>query len=168
MIIDLMKTFMSSQTVMAKRSRKDLERRNRQMPRETESSNTMSQSQMKSGGRPYIYVVGASGTAVIDPTNWQLIVIAPGIVPGPTGFLVDNHYLDQSRRLWSVSSGTQPVMPWEEPALGRVSVWDAKSFRNEKMIGLGQNVVHTAGMTPHCKFAAVAIHTENGLPVYYT
>src|SRR5438552_16640206 len=110
---------MSSETVMTKRSRKDLERRNRQMPREMESSNTMSQSQMKSGWRPYIYVVGASGTAVIDPANWQLIVIAPGIVPGPTGFLVDNHYLDQSRRLWSVSSATNQSCP------GRRLPWDA-------------------------------------------
>src|SRR5437660_997050 len=151
-----------------KRSRKDLERRNRSTPREMESSDMLSQSQMKSGGRPYIYVVGASGTAVIDPTNWQLIVIAPGIVPGPTGFLVDNHYLDQSRRLWSVSSGTQPVMPWEEPALGRVSVWDAKSFRNEKMIGLGQNVVNTVGMTPDGRFAVVPISTANKLNVYNT
>jgi hypothetical protein len=32
--------------------------------------------------RPYIYVIGATGTAVIDPTNRQLIVIAPGITPG--------------------------------------------------------------------------------------
>ena len=119
-------------------------------------------------GRPYIYVIGATGTAVIDPTNWQLIVIAPGIVPGPTGFLVDNHYLDQSRRLWSVSSGTQPVMPWEEPAMGRVSVWDGKSFRNEKTIDLGQNVVNTVGMTPDGKFAVVPISTANRLNVYDT
>src|SRR5256885_15995262 len=110
MIIDLMKTFMSSQTVMARRSRKDLERRNRQMPREMESSNTMSQSQMKNGGRPYIYVVGATGTAVIDPANWQLIVIPPGIVSGATGFLVVNYHFHQSCRLWSVFSGHQPVM----------------------------------------------------------
>src|SRR2546428_400284 len=168
MIIDLMKTFMSSQTVMAKRSRKDLERRNRQMPREMESSNTMSQSQMKSGGRPYIYVIGAAGTAVIDPSNWQLIVIAPGIVPGPTGFLVDNHYRDQFHRLWSVSSATQPVMPWEESAPGDVSVWDAKSFRNENTIGLGQNVVNTVGLTPDGKFAVVPVSTANQLYVYDT
>src|SRR6266571_40143 len=169
MIIDLMKTFMSSQTVMAKRSRKDLERRNRQMPREMESSkNMMSQNQLKSGGHPYIFVIGATATAVIDPANWQLIVIATGIVPGPTGFLVDNHYLDQSRRLWSVSSATQPVMPWEAPAMGRVSVWDARSFRNEKTIGLGQNVVNTVGLTPDGKFAVVPISTANKLNVYDT
>src|SRR5438128_243145 len=110
---------MCSETVMARRSRKDLASRNRRMPREMESSNMMTQNQMQSGRHPYIYVVGAKGTAVIDPTNWKLIVLAAGIVPGPTGFLVDNHYLDQFRRLWSVSSATQPVMPWEAPALGR-------------------------------------------------
>src|SRR5437660_4485740 len=168
MIIDLMKTFMSSQTVMAKRSRKDLEKTKRQMPREMESSNSMSQSQLKSGGRPYIYVVGATGTAVIDPANWQLIVIAPGIVPGPTGFLVDNHYLDQSSRLWSVASGTQPVMPWEALAMGRVSGWDGKSIRNEKTIDLGQNVVNTVGMTTDGKFAVVPVSTANKLNVYNT
>jgi hypothetical protein len=75
---------------------------------------------MKRGGHPYIYVVGATGTAVIDPTDWQLLVIASGIVPGPTGFLVDNHYLDQFHRLWSVSSATQPVMPWEASVPGGV------------------------------------------------
>ena len=159
---------MPSQTVMAERSRKDLERRNRRTPREIESSSTMSQNQLKSGGHPYIYVIGATGTAVIDPNNWQLVVIAPGIVPGPTGLLVDNHYLDQSNRLWSVASGTQPVMPWEPPATGLVSVWDAKSFRNEKTIDLGQNVVNTVGMTPDGKFAVVPISTANRLNVYDT
>jgi len=139
------------------------------MPREMESSkNMMSQNQLKSGGHPYIFVIGATATAVIDPANWQLIVIATGIVPGPTGFLVDNHYLDQSRRLWSVSSATQPVMPWEAPAMGRVSVWDARSFRNEKTIGLGQNVVNTVGLTPDGKFAVVPISTANKLNVYDT
>jgi len=159
---------MSSETVMARRSRKDLERRNRDMPREMESSDAVSQNQMKSGGRPYIYVVGATGTAVIDPANWQLIVIAPGIAPGPTGFLVDNHYLDQSRRLWSVASGTQPIMPWEAPALGRLSVWDSKTFRNENTVVLGQNVVNTVGLTPDGKFAVVPVSTANRLNVYDT
>src|SRR3989442_7714633 len=159
---------MCSETVMAKRSRKDLESRNRSTPRDMESSSMMSQNQMQKGGHPYIYVVGATGTAVIDHSSWQLVVIAPGIVPGPTGFLVDNHYLDQSRRLWSVSSGTEPVMPWEVPATGRVSVWDAKSFQNEKTIGLGQNVVNTVGMTPDGKFAVVPISTANTLNVYDT
>src|SRR5437588_11176499 len=126
MIIDLMKTFMSSQTVMAKRSRKDLGRRNRRMPSEMESSSMMSQSQMQKGGHPYIYVIGATGTAVIDPANWQLIVIALGIVPGQTGFLVDNHYLDQSSRLWSGDSGTQPLMTELPAALVSDSVWDAR------------------------------------------
>src|SRR2546427_6091349 len=159
---------MSSQTVMAKRSRKDLESRNRSTPSDMESSSMMSQNQMQKGGHPYIYVVGATGTAVIDPISWQLIVIAPGIVPGPTGFLVDNHYLDQSRRLWSVSSATRPVMPWEAPAQGGVYVWDARTFRNEKTIGLGQNVVNTVGMTPDGKFAVVPISTANRLNVYDT
>src|SRR5207244_9329342 len=145
------------------RSQNDLERRNSRTPREIESSSTMSQNQLKSGGHPYIYVIGAMGTAVIDPSNWQLVVIAPGIVPGPTGFLVDNHYLDQSRRLWSVFSGAEPVMPWEAPAMGRVSVWDARSFRNEKTIGLGQNVVNTVGLTQDGKFAVVPISTANKL-----
>ena len=127
-----------------------------------------SQDQIQKEGHPYIYVVGATGTAVIDPTNWQLIVIAPGIVPGPTGFLVDNHYLDQLNRMWSVSSATHPVMPWEASVPGSVSVWDAKSFRNENTIGLEQNVVNTVGLTPDGKFAVVPISTANQLYVYDT
>lgn len=119
-------------------------------------------------GHSYIYVIGAAGTVVIDPTNWQLIVVAPGILPGHTGFLVDNHYRDQSGRLWSVASAAPPVMPWEEWALGGVSVWDAKTFRNEKMIGLGQNVVNTVGLTPDGKFAVVPVTTANQLNVYDT
>src|SRR5438309_9405599 len=93
----------------------------------TESSKQSSAASLGSrakAGHPYIYVIGAAGTAVIDPSNWQLIVIAPGIVPGPTGFLVDNHYRDRFGRLWSVSSATQPAMPWEASAPGVVSVWD--------------------------------------------
>jgi YVTN family beta-propeller protein len=119
-------------------------------------------------GHPYIYVVGANGTAVIDPSSWQLITIAPGIALGPTGFLVDNHYRDQSGRLWSVLSATQPVMPWEAPAMGLVSVWDGKTFRNEKTIDLGQNVVNTVGLTPDGKFAVVPVSTANELNVYDT
>ena len=45
--------------------------------------------------------------------------------------------------------------------MGRVSVWDAKSFRNEKTIGLGQNVVNTVGLTPDGKFAVVPISTAD-------
>jgi DNA-binding beta-propeller fold protein YncE len=119
-------------------------------------------------GRPYVYVVGATGTAVIDPTNWELIVIAPGIIPGHTGFLVDNHYRDQLGRLWSVSSMIQPVMPWDIPTPGSVSVWDAKTFRNQNTIELGQNVVNTVGLTPDGKFAVVPISTANQLNVYDT
>jgi len=120
------------------------------MPSEMESSSMMSQSQMQKGGHPYIYVIGATGTAVIDPANWQLIVIALGIVPGPTGFLVDNHYLDQSSRLWSVASGTQPVMPWEALAMpdgkfavvpistaNKLNVYDTSSFEQVATISVG-------------------------------
>jgi YVTN family beta-propeller protein len=128
----------------------------------------MSQKQMQSSGRPHIYVVGATGTAVIDPTNWQLVVTAPGIMPGPTGFLVDNHYRDQLGRIWSVLSVTQPIMPWETPTMARVSVWDGKTFRSEKTIALGQNVINTVGLTPDGKFAVVPITTANQLNVYDT
>ena len=34
--------------------------------------------------RPYLYVVGANGTAIIDPSNWQVIVAAPRVPPGRT------------------------------------------------------------------------------------
>src|SRR5579864_6195003 len=101
-----------------------------------ERGNAEALSSRARGAHPYIYVVGATGTAVIDPTNWQLIVIAPGITPGETGFLVDNHYRDQFGRLWSVFSATQHLFPWEAPSMGGVSVWDAKTFRNEKTIDL--------------------------------
>src|SRR2546427_2999032 len=119
-------------------------------------------------GRPYIFVIGATGTAVIDPTNWELIVIAPGIMPGHTGFLVDNHYRDRFDRLWSVASATQPVMPWDTSIPGTVSVWDAKTFRNQYTIELGENVVNTVGLTPDGKFAVVPISTANQLNVYDT
>lgn len=119
-------------------------------------------------GHPYLFVIGATGTAVIDPSIGQLIVIAPGIVPGPTGFLVDNHYRDQFRRLWSVASANQPAMPWEVAAPGSLSVWDGKSFRNENRIDLGQNVVNTVGLTPDGKFAVVPVSTANQLNVYDT
>ena len=59
-------------------------------------------------------------------------------------------------------------MPWEAPAQGGVYVWDARTFRNEKTIGLGQNVVNTVGMTPDGKFAVVPISTANKLNVYNT
>ena len=59
-------------------------------------------------------------------------------------------------------------MPWEEWALGGFSVWDAKTFRNEKRIGLGQNVVNTVGLTPDGKFAVVPVTTANQLNVYDT
>jgi DNA-binding beta-propeller fold protein YncE len=59
-------------------------------------------------------------------------------------------------------------MPWEVPALGRVSVWDSKTFRNENAIVLGQNVVNTVGLTPDGKFAVVPVSTANRLNVYDT
>jgi DNA-binding beta-propeller fold protein YncE len=119
-------------------------------------------------GHPHIYIIGAAGTAVIDTSDWQLVAIASGIEPGPLGFLVDNHYRDRFGRLWSVLSGTQPVFPWQEPAQGRVLVWDGKSFRNENTIRLGQNVVNTVGLTPDGKFAVVPVTTANQLNVYDT
>jgi YVTN family beta-propeller protein len=132
------------------------------------NAQTLSESSQMKSGHPYIYVVGAMGTAVIDPSNWQLIAIAPGITPGETGFLVDNHYRDRFGRLWSASSATQQLFPWQAPTMGGVSVWDAKSFRNEKTIDAGQNVVNTVGLTPDGKFAVVPISTANELHVIDT
>jgi len=46
-------------------------------------------------GRPYLYIVGANGTAIVDPSNGHVIVTAPRIVPGRDGDLIfDNHYRD--------------------------------------------------------------------------
>jgi len=115
-------------------------------------------------GRPYIYVVGANGTAVIDPTNWQLIVVAPGVAPGAWYVFMDNHYRDQLGRVWSQSSAIEESYS----ALAGVYVTDPKTFRNEKTIPLGYNSVHTVGLTPDGKFAVVPISTENKLNVYDT
>ena len=128
------------------------------MPREMESSNMMSQNQMQSGGHPYICVVGPAGTAVIDPANWRLIRMAPG-VPG----LLDNHYRDQFGRLWSDSTAT-PL----GTMLAGVFVSDSKTFRNENTISLGQNVLETVGLTPDGKFAVVPVPTANELHVFDT
>src|ERR1700758_5808929 len=95
---------------------------------------TQTESFNQKAGHSYIYVIGATGTAIIDPSNWELIAIASGITPGETGFLVDNHYRDKSGRIWSVFSATEQLFPWQAPATGGISVWDAKSFRNEKII----------------------------------
>jgi DNA-binding beta-propeller fold protein YncE len=59
-------------------------------------------------------------------------------------------------------------MPWDASALGSVSVWDAKSFRNEATIGAGQNVVNTVGLTPDGQFAVVPVSSANRLNVYDT
>jgi DNA-binding beta-propeller fold protein YncE len=120
-------------------------------------------SQVKAG-RPYIYVVGANGTAVIDPTNGQLIVVASGVAPGSWYLFMDNHYRDQLGRVWSQSSALEESYS----ALADVYVTDPKTFRNEKTIPLGYNAVHTVGLTPDGKFAVVPVSTENKLNVYDT
>jgi YVTN family beta-propeller protein len=115
-------------------------------------------------GRPYIYVVGANGTAVIDPTNWQHIVTAPGVAPGAWYLFLDNHYRDQLGRVWSQTSAIEESYS----ALADVYITDPKTFRNEKTIPLGYNAVHTVGLTPDGKFAVVPVSTGNKLNVYDT
>ena len=132
----------------------------------TESSKQSSAASLGSrakAGRPYIYVVGANGTAVIDPSSMQLIVVAPGVAPGVWYIFMDNHYRDQSGRLWSQSSATE-----DSSALAGVYITDPKTFRNVERIPLGYNAVHTVGLTPDGKFAVVPISTENKLNVYDT
>jgi DNA-binding beta-propeller fold protein YncE len=115
-------------------------------------------------GRPYLYVVGANGTAIVDPSNGHVIVTAPRIVPGRDVDLVfDNHYRDPWGRVWSVASATEDG---STPA--SVYVTDPKTFRNAKTIALGHNVVHTPGLTPDGKFAVVPVSSENRLHVYDT
>jgi DNA-binding beta-propeller fold protein YncE len=133
----------------------------------TESSNQSSVASLSSrakAGRPYIYVVGANGTAVIDPTNFQHIVTAPGVAPGAWYIFMDNHYRDQFGRLWGQSSALEESYS----ALAGVYITDPKTFRNEKTISLGYNAVHTVGLTPDGKFAVVPISTTNQLNVYDT
>ena len=112
-------------------------------------------------GRPYLYVVGPNGTAVIDPSNWHVIVVAPRM-PG-TGNVFDNHYLDRLGRVWSVGSATE-----DGATPARVYVTDPKTLSNAKTISLGHNVVHTPGLTPDGKFAVVPVSSENRLHVYDT
>jgi YVTN family beta-propeller protein len=121
--------------------------------------------EMKSSkaGRPYLYIVGANGTAVIDPTNWQVIVIAPRIAPGTNDLIFDNHYLDQSGRVWAVGSASE-----DGSVTAGVHVMDPKTLRNAKTISLGHNVVHTPGLTPDGRFAVVPVSSENKLHVYDT
>jgi DNA-binding beta-propeller fold protein YncE len=131
----------------------------RRKPREM-----MSQEQIQSeAGHPYIYVVGATGTAVIYPSNGRLIVIASGVAPREEFLLVDNHYRDEFGSLWSQTSATE-----DGSIPAAVYVTDPKTFRNEKTIPLGQNAVHTPGLTPDGKFAVVPISTENQLNVHDT
>jgi YVTN family beta-propeller protein len=115
-------------------------------------------------GRRYLYVVGLNGTAVIDPSNWQVIFIAPKRKTLGTGERVfDNHYLDQLSRVWSVSSATE-----DGSAPASVYVTDPKTLNNTETISLGHNVIHTPGLTPDGKFAVVSVSTENRLHVYDT
>jgi len=114
-----------------------------------------------SSGHPYLYVVGPNGTAIIDPSNWQVVVVAAKM-PG-TGNVFDNHYLDQKGRVWSVGSAT---LDGSRPA--RVYVTDPKTLNNVTTVDLGHNVVHTPGLTPDGKFAVVPVSSENKLHVYDT
>ncbi len=50
-------------------------------------------------GRPYLYVVGGNGTAVIDPSNWHVVFVAPRVAPKTGERVFDNHYLDQVSRV---------------------------------------------------------------------
>ena len=133
----------------------------------TESSKQSSAASLGSrakAGRPHIYVVGSNGTAVIDPSNMQLIVVAPGVAPGVWYIFMDNHYRDQLGRVWSQSSAIEESYS----ALAGVYITDPKTFRNVERIPLGYNAVHTVGLTPDGKFAVVPISTENKLNVYDT
>jgi hypothetical protein len=123
----------------------------------------LSSQEKEKAAHPYIYIVSADATAVVDPTNWQLIVVASGVAPGMKGLLMENHYRDQSGRLWSESQATA-----DGSALAGVYVTDPKTFRNEKTIPLGQNVLNTVGLTPDGKFAVVPVSTANQLNVYDT
>ena len=114
-------------------------------------------------GHPYLYIVGPNGTAIIDPTNLQPIVIAPGVAPGAWYVFMDNHYRDQSGRVWGQSSALE-----DGSALAGVYITDPKTFRNGERIPLGYNAVHTVGLTPDGKLAVVPISTENKLNVYDT
>lgn len=114
-------------------------------------------------GHPYLYLVGADGTAVIDPTSLQNIVVGPGLSPGAWYIFMDNHYRDQSGRCWGQSSAVE-----DGSALAGVYVTDPKTSRNRERIPLGYNAVHTVGLTPDGKFAVVPISTENKLNVYDT
>src|SRR5580693_4122814 len=93
-----------------------------------------------SSGHPYLYVVGANGTAIIDPSNWQVIVTAPRVPPGTHDLIFDNHYPDHLGRVWSVASAEE-----DGSALAGVHVTDLKTLTNVKTISLGQNVAHTPG-----------------------
>ena len=139
------------------------------MSESSEHSSTASFGAQAKSEHPYIRVVGPRGTAVVDPTNWQVVLIAPGVAPERPpelrmkGLWVDNHYRDQFGRLWSVTPAAE-----YGPALAKVYVTDPTTFSNVKTIPLGRNAVHTPGLTPDGKFAVVPVSTENQLHVYDT
>jgi DNA-binding beta-propeller fold protein YncE len=112
---------------------------------------------------PFIYIASANATAVVDPTTWQLVVVATGVAPSRLGLLMENHYRDQFGRLWSESQATE-----NGSAVAEVYVTDPVTFGNKKTIPLGQNVLNTVGLTPDGKFAVVPISTANKLNVYDT
>lgn len=79
----------------------------------------------KSPDRPYLYVVGANGTAIVDPTNWQVIVTAPRVSPGKHDLIFDNHYPDRLGRVWSVAAAEE-----DGSELAGVYVVDPKTLTN--------------------------------------
>jgi DNA-binding beta-propeller fold protein YncE len=103
-------------------------------------------------GHPYIYIFSATGTAVVDPSNWQLVIVTGG-VPGS----FDNHYRDQLGRFWT--NGNNPAAAYTiEP----------KTFKTLNTISLGNNILNNIGLTPDGKNAVVPVSTANQLAVYDT
>jgi YVTN family beta-propeller protein len=133
------------------------------MTKSTDYFSAASLGSQTNSGRPYLYVVGGNGTAVIDPSNWHVVFVAPRVAPKTGERVFDNHYLDQVSRVWSVSSATE-----DGSAQASVYVTDPKTVSDAKTISLGQNVVHTPGLTPDGTFAIVPVSTENKLHVYDT
>ena len=128
----------------------------------TETKSSKAATATKSA-RPYLYVLGANGTAIIDPSNWQVIATGPRIPPGTHDLIFDNHYPDHLGRVWSVAAAEE-----DGSALAAVYVTDPKTLTNVKTISLGQNVAHTPGLTPDRKLAFVPVSSENKVHVYDT
>ena len=97
------------------------------------------------------------------PRTGRLLSSLPGSLPERATVVFDNHYPDHVGRVWSVASATE-----DGSALATVYVTDPKTLSNVKTISLGQNVVHTPGLTPDRKFAVVPVSSENKLHVYDT